>query len=440
MSDAPRTFQAPKGTFDVLAPESASYERLITTFAATVEAAGYGLVLSPMFEDAGVFHRVGESTDVVRKEMYDFYDKGDPPRHLALRPEGTASVVRAWIEHRPPLPFKAWYAAPSFRYEAPQAGRFRQHHQLGVEALGTEDPDLDVEVIGLLAGFYRALGLTRVRCDVNSLGDAECRPAYRRELEAFLAERAPHLCDEHRRRYADNPLRVLDCKKPACVAASAGAPHQLDRLCGPCATHFARVQEGLAAIGVATNVNPRLVRGLDYYTRTTFEFAAEALDSAQDALGGGGRYGGLAEALGGPPTAGIGFGCGIERVLLACRAEGVDPAPTTGLDVFVVDTTGGGAARDLTHALRAAGLRADRAWDQRSIRAQFRAADRSGAQVALVVGPDEAARDVVAVKPLRGRRPDPGHPDPDPGHPDVEPEQIEVARPAVIEHVRNLLR
>jgi len=419
----PVSFQAPKGTFDVLPPESGAYERLIAVFATLVERAGYGLVISPMFEDYAVFQRVGEQTDVVRKEMYDFYDKGDPPRHLALRPEGTASVVRAFVEHRPSLPFKAWYAAPSFRYEAPQAGRFRQHHQLGIEALGTEDPDLDVEVIGLLAALYRELGLRRVTCRINSLGDEVCRPAYRAALIDYLEARADHLCDEHRTTIHDNPLRVLDCKQPECVAATRDAPRQIDWLCGPCAAAYARVKEGLAATGVAFSEDPRLVRGLDYYTRTTFEFAAEALASAQNAVGGGGRYGGLAESLGGPPTPGIGFGCGMERVLLACKAEGVEPARPLVVDVFVVDTAGGAAARDLTAELRAAGISADRAWDARSFKAQFRAADRSGAQVALVVGPDEAERGVVAMRRLRGGG-----------------DQTEVARDRVINQVRELLQ
>ena len=416
----PVSFQAPKGTFDVLAPESAAYERLIATFAGLVERAGYGLVLSPMFEDLGVFQRVGETTDVVRKEMYDFTDKGG--RHLALRPEGTASVVRAYVEHHPPIPFKAWYAAPSFRYEAPQAGRYRQHHQLGIEALGTEDPDLDVEVVGLLHDFYVALGLHRVDLHLNSLGDDVCRPAYMALLESYLVARADELCDEHRTRHAVNPLRVLDCKRAACIAATEGAPFQVDHLCEPCAGHFARVRRGLAALGVEAVIDRRLVRGLDYYTRTTFEFAATALDSAQNAVGGGGRYGGLAEALGGPPTPGIGFGCGMERVLLACRAEEVDMVGPSPIDVFVVDTTGGDAALVLTHELRAAGIGADRAWDRRSFKAQFKAADRSGARLALIVGSDEAARGVVAVKDLR-----------------TQAEQAEIAGGDVVSHVKERL-
>ena len=428
----PVSFQAPKGTFDVLPPASAAYQQVIATFAGLAGRAGYGLVVSPMFEDVGVFHRVGEATDVVRKEMYDFDDKGG--RRLALRPEGTASVVRAYVEHRPPLPFKAWYAAPSFRYEAPQAGRYRQHHQLGVEALGTEDPDLDVEVVALLDAFYRALGLRRITLRLNSLGDAECRPPYRNELAAFLSSRADQLCDEHRERYADNPLRVLDCKKPSCIDATAGAPLQVDHLCGPCAAHFARVREGLSAVGVKSTLDPRLVRGLDYYTRTTFEFGADALESAQNAVGGGGRYGGLAEALGGLPTPGIGFGSGIERVLLACEAEGVTPAGPRPIEVFVVDTTGGSAARDLTHELRAVGIGADRAWDQRSFKAQFKAADRSGARLALVVGSDEEERATVAVRSLRSGSAG-GHARP----PTEDAHQQEVARSEVIDLVRKML-
>ena len=412
----PVSFQAPKGTFDVLPPRSAAYERLIATFAGIVERAGYGLVISPMFEDFGVFQRVGESTDVVRKEMYDFEDKGG--RHLALRPEGTASVLRAWIEHRPPLPFKAWYAAPSFRYEAPQAGRYRQHHQLGIEALGSEDPDLDVEVIALLTELLRAARVPDVTLRLNSLGDATCRPAYRAELEAFFDDRADQLCGEHRTRFRDNPLRVLDCKRPECVAATADAPYQVDRLCEACAEHFARVRDGLDALSIPYTIDPRLVRGLDYYTRTTFEAVATGLDAAQNAIGGGGRYGGLMEELGGPATPGIGFGAGIERTLLASGDEGAPRA----VEVFVVDSAGGTHARDLTHALRAAGISADRAWDRRSLKAQFKAADRSGAPLALVVGPDEVERGVVAVKELRDGS-----------------SQDEVPRAEIIEQVRKRL-
>ena len=381
----PARYQAPKGTFDVLPPDSSRYAAVVRAFAGEVQRAGYGLVIGPMFEDVGVFERVGASTDIVRKEMYDFEDKGG--RRIALRPDGTAPVARAFVEHRPPAPWKVWYVTPKFRYEQPQAGRFRQHHEVGLEALGTDDPDLDGEVVALAAGLYRRLGLRRIALRMTSLGDAVCRPAYRDELLAYLTERRDRLCAEHRDRIADNPLRVLDCKRPACVDASAGAPRMVERLCEACAAHFERVRRGLDAVGVAYTVDSSLVRGLDYYTRTTFEFTAEALESAQNGAGGGGRYDGLVEALGGPPTPGIGYGLGIERILLACDAEGVLPAEAVRprLDVYVVDTTGGEAARDVAAELRAAGLAAERAFDNRSFKAQMKLALRSGARLAVVV-------------------------------------------------------
>jgi len=389
--------RAPVGTRDVLPPESARWELLVSRFASLVERAGYGLVISPMFEDAGVFQRLGEGTDVVGKEMYHFEDKGG--RRIALRPEGTASVVRAYVQHRPTPPFKAWYAAPNFRYERPQAGRYRQHHQVGLEALGVDDADLDVEVVGLARSFCAQLGLTRLTLLLNSLGDEACRPAYLGALAGFLV--GQDLCEEHAVRWRENPLRVLDCKRAVCRTATEGAPRLVDHLCEPCAAHFARVRAGLDALGVAYRLEPRLVRGLDYYTRTTFELAAESLDSAQNAVGGGGRYDKLAEALGGPPTPGIGFGLGIERLLLACDAEGVFPAPEAAVEVWLVDTTGGSAALALSHQLRAAGIAADRSFGARSMKSQFKEADRSRAPVAVVVGARDAGAGTVTVRDMR---------------------------------------
>jgi histidyl-tRNA synthetase len=294
------------------------------------------------------------------------------------------------------------YATPAFRYERPQAGRYRQHHQLGVEALGPSDPDLDVEVIGLADGFFRSLGLTSFTLRVNSMGDDTCRPGYLELLTSYLAGRREQLCDEHRDRLEANPLRALDCKRDACRLATDGAPGFADHLCGGCDAHFARVREGLDSQGVPYVLDHRLVRGFDYYTRTTFEFGSDALESAQNGIGGGGRYDRLAEMLGGPPTPGIGFGMGIERILLACDAEGVFAVDPPRLDAFVVDTAGGTHARDLTAALRAAGLAADRAFDDRSMKAQFKAADKSGAGWVVIVGPDEAASGTVSLRPLRG--------------------------------------
>ncbi|HVE93674.1 MAG TPA: histidine--tRNA ligase [Acidimicrobiales bacterium] len=382
---APR-YTAPKGTFDVLGPRSARYAALVARFADHAARSGYDLLVQPMFEDVEVFQRMGASTDVVRKEMYDFEDKGG--RHVALRPEGTASAVRAYLEHHPTPPWKIWYAGPKFRYERPQKGRYRQHHEVGIEAIGTADPDLDVEVIALASAFYADLGLRRLTLRLTSLGDSVCRPPYRQALHEYLSARRDELCAEHADRVGDNPLRILDCKRDACIAAAEAAPRLLDNLCEDCDAHFTRVRAGLDAAGIAYDIDRSLVRGLDYYTRTTFEFAALALDAAQNAAGGGGRYDGLVEELGGPVTPGIGFGLGIERILDACDAEGVFPEPTDRLDVFVIDTTGGAAARDATLLLRAAGVRADRSFDGRSWKAQMKEAQRSGARFAVSIDAD----------------------------------------------------
>ena len=404
MADQSVPLRAPAGTHDVLWPESARWERLVAEFARRAQRAGFGLVVNPMFEDAQLFRRgIGDQSDVVRKEMYEFADRGG--REVALRPEGTASVVRAFVQHHPPVPWKAWYVTPAFRYERPQAGRYKQHHQLGVEVLGTHDPDVDVEVITLAADFYAWLGLVDVDLAVNSMGCGQCREAYVAALVAYLEEHAAELCDEHRERYRVNPLRVLDCKRPECRSVTEGAPRITDYLDDDCAAHFARVRSGLDELGVAYRLEPRLVRGLDYYTRTTFEFAATSLDAAQNAIGGGGRYDGLSEAIGGPPSPGIGFGIGIERLLLACDAEHVFALDPPRPDAFVVDVTGGAAARALCAELRRAGLGAVRAYDGRSLKAQLKQADRSGARHALIVGPEELAAGTVTARPLRDEGP-----------------------------------
>jgi histidyl-tRNA synthetase len=396
--------RTPKGMHDVLWPESARWERTGARFAELVEAAGYGLTITPVLEHAGVFLRgIGEASEVVGKEMYVFEDRDGTL--MALRPEGTAPIARAFAQHHPVPPWKAWYVAPSFRHENPQHGRYRQHHQLGVEALGAADADLDVEVVSLAHDFFAGLGLRAVTLKLNSMGDGTCKPGYVALLAAYVAERADQLCPAHRARHLENPLRVLDCKTEECRAATADAPHFLDHLCEPCATHFARVREGLEALGVAYSIDHRLVRGFDYYTRTTFEFAADALDAAQNGVGGGGRYDGLVELLGGDPTPGIGFGIGVERVLLACDAECVFSTEAAvaerPLHVYVIDTAGGESAVVLTAELRRAGLRADRAFDGRSMKSQIKSADRSGALVALVVGPQELAEGTVGLRPLR---------------------------------------
>ncbi len=394
----PVSFHAPKGTQDVLPPRSAAWQRLLVTFARSAERYGYGLVQSPMFEDIGVFSRIGEGTDVVTKEMYDFHDKGG--RHVALRPEGTASVARAWVEHRPPVPFKAWYATPAFRYEQPQAARLRQHHQVGVEAIGSPDPDLDVEVIALGAEFLAALGLRRLTLVVNFMGTPADRSAYGARLREWLAPRAGSLAAEDAAKVDLHPLRVLDSKRESTRAVLADAPAMADHLDAASVSHAERVMAGLASLGIDATLDAKLVRGLDYYTHTLFEFRSDALGAAQSTVLGGGRYDGLIEQLGGPPTPGIGFGCGIERALLTCEAEGCLVAPPRPLDCFVVDTSGGAGATGLAQRLRGAGLRTDRAFDGRSMKAQMKVAGRSGAAVAVIVGADEAASGTAVVRDM----------------------------------------
>ena len=391
-------FQTSPGTRDILPPLSGRWRRLVSVFADVVERAGYELVVPPMFEDLGVFLRIGESTDVVTKEMYDFEDKAG--RRVALRPEHTAGVCRAYVQHRPLLPWKVWYAGSNFRYEKPQAGRFRQFDQVGVEALGSPDPALDVEVVSLAADFYATLGLRDVTLVVNSLGDADERERYVAALRTHFEARASELSEESRANIARNPLRILDSKREADAAAVVAAPTMSDFLGRGSSEHFSSVLAGLAAAGVRHVVDERLVRGLDYYVRTTFEFRSSALDASQNAVGGGGRYDGLVESLGGPPTPGIGFALGVDRILLACDAEGVFGAAPSAVEVFVVDVTDGSSALALTRELRAAGWGADRAFDGRSMKSQMKSADRSGARWAVIVGPDEVAAGTVVLRNL----------------------------------------
>jgi histidyl-tRNA synthetase len=394
--------RAPKGMLDVLPPESARWIDVIERFASRAERFAYGLLLTPIVEHYEVFARVGETTDIVRKEMYEFVDRGG--RRLALRPEGTAPVVRAFVQHRPPTPWKVWYLAPNFRAEQPQAGRYRQHWQLGAEVIGIDDPDIDVEVIELLWGFCHDLGLRDVRLLVNSMGDADSRARYREVLLAYWRAHEALLGDEMERAEA-NPLRILDSKRSDWLEMLERAPQLGEYLTDASAAHFERVQEGLQALGIPFEIAPRLVRGFDYYTSTVFELTSGALDTAQNAIGGGGRYDRLAEEMGGPAAPSIGFGSGIERLLLACDAEGVLPVPPPRLDAFVVDLVGVADTTRLLAELRESGLAADRAYGGRSPKKQFTAADRSGARWAVIVGADEAKRGMVAVKDLRSDKP-----------------------------------
>lgn len=393
-------FQTTPGTRDILPPDAARWRAFVNEFARVVEPAGYDQIILPMFEDLGVFQRLGDATDVVTKEMYDFVDKGG--RHVALRPEQTAGVCRAYVQHHPVIPWKVWYSGPNFRYEKAQQGRYRQFDQVGVEVLGVDDPQLDVEVIALAHGFYRALGLRNVALHVNSLGETGDRARYVEALAAYFHAHEVDLSAESRATLARNPLRVLDSKRTEDAEVIAQAPSISEFFSPSAATHFAAVQEGLALLGIDFIVNDRLVRGLDYYRSTTFEFVSTALDAAQTAVGGGGRYDGLVEDLGGDPTPGIGFAIGLDRTLLACDAEGVFPSPDRGSDVFVVDTTGGRAALRLTAELRSADLRAERAYGAKSMKSQMKSANKSGAVVAVIIGEDELARGVATVRPMDG--------------------------------------
>ncbi len=393
-------FQALPGTRDLFPPVTDRWRALVGEFAEHATRSGYGQVEPPMFEDLRVFLRVGEATDVVTKEMYDFVDKGE--RHIALRPEFTASLMRVFVETPPAqLPWKVWAWGPAFRYETPQAGRYRQFFQLDVECVGSADPDVDVEVIALAHDFYRAIGLRRFTLRLNTLGDATTRGPYLDLLRAYFAANLGSLSEQSQVTLAKNPLRVLDSKRAEDQEIILSAPKIADVLTDELAVHFERVQAGLRAVGIDYVLDARLVRGLDYYTHTLFEFAADSLDSAQNAIGGGGHYDNLVEQLGGPSTPGIGFALGVDRTLLACDAEGVFPAPSTAPEVFVVDTAGGREAVVLTQELRRAGIRAERAFDGRSMKSQLKASDRSGAGIAVVIGTNEVEQGIVMVRDLR---------------------------------------
>jgi histidyl-tRNA synthetase len=394
-------FQAPKGTYDVVPPMSALWQKVKATLAEPAILAGYGYLETPTFEDTALFQRgMGESTDVVNKEMYTFIDKGG--RSLTLRPEGTAGVMRAIVENgldRGQLPVKVYYTGPNFRYEQPQSGRYRQHTQVGVEAVGSEDPALDAEVIWLAADAFRRLGLANMTLQLNSLGCKECRPPYRELLLSFLA--GLDLDDETRRRAQINPLRVLDDKRPEVQAQVAAAPLMVDHLCAECKTHHDAVRGYLDDLGVVYVDAPKLVRGLDYYVRTTFEFVHNGL-GAQSAIGGGGRYDGLLATLGGSDQPGIGFGLGVDRTLLAVQSEGlelVDPARASVFAVPLGEQAKAYVVR-LVAQLRRDGISADMSYGDRGLKGAMKAADKSGARFAVVIGERDLDAGVAQLKDL----------------------------------------
>jgi len=392
---------APKGTFDVLPPDSARFLAVRETLTAPLRRAGYGYVETPVFEDTAVFARgVGESTDVVSKEMYSFTDKGG--RSLTLRPELTAGLMRAFIEHRlyaGALPVKLWSVGSAFRYERPQAGRYRHFTQVDVEALGVDDPALDAEMVALADQGYRDLGLTDYELQLTSLGDATCRPQYRELLTDFLSRL--DLDEDTRRRAQINPLRVLDDKRPDVQAQLVDAPLMVDHLSDTTRAHYDAVRQHLSDLGVSWVEAPRLVRGLDYYTKTTFEFVHHRLGS-QSGIGGGGRYDGLSAALGGPDVSGIGYAVGVDRTILAVQAEGLDIAVEPGVQAFVVPL--GAEAKSLAvrlvGELRAAGVSADTVYGDRGLKGAMKAADRSGAAQVLVIGDRDLAAGVGQLKTM----------------------------------------
>jgi histidyl-tRNA synthetase len=394
--------QAPKGVSEYFPDRSEIFEFVRETLIGSAKGAGYQLIELPVFEDTELFKRgVGESTDVVSKEMYTFEDRGG--RSITLRPEGTAGVMRSVIEHnldRGQLPVKVWYSGAFFRAERPQAGRYRQFYQVGIEAIGLNDPEIDVEVIAVAQRAFTNLGLKNYSLEITSLGDAESRARYTKDLREFIS--TLNLDEKTARRADINPLRLFDDKRDEIKTAMSSAPILLEYLSEESAAHFARVQELLTALGIAYTVNKRMVRGLDYYTGTAFEFVHHGL-GAQSGIGGGGRYDGLMAQLGGSELSGIGFGIGVDRCVLACEAEGIALPDSSALDLFIVpiSSSAKGGAVLLAERLRSAGLQVDIAYGDRSLKGGMKAADKSRARFSLVLGDDEVASDLASLKNMK---------------------------------------
>ncbi|MDX6509084.1 MAG: histidyl-tRNA synthetase [Gaiellaceae bacterium] len=385
-------FEAPRGTHDILPRDQPKWQRVADEIKRVCALYGYRRIQTPGFEETELFARTsGKGSDIVQKEMYTFPDRGG--RQLTLRPEATAPICRAYLEHglhREPQPQKLYTIAPMYRYDRPQRGRYREHHQLSVEAIGSDDPAVDAEIIQLYAELLRRLGVTKYELYLNSIGDANCRPAYLERLNAWLDEHDAELDEEARAKRRTTPLRVFDVKDERVREALQAAPKIGESLCDACSAHFARVRETLDGYGVAYTLEPTLVRGLDYYTRTTFEFKDEAI-GAQDSLCGGGRYDGLIEQIGGPPTPGIGVGAGIERLLISMEAAGID-AEQPAIDVFfaIENPDHRGRALPIVAELRRRGLSVDVDYAGRSLKGQLTQAQRLGASRTVIVEGDEA--------------------------------------------------
>ncbi len=394
---------APKGTYDIL-PDDQPRRRWLASKAADVfQRYGYGRLDTPMFEETRLFTRgVGESTDIVRKEMYTFQDLGG--RSMTLRPEGTAPAARAYVEHgfkTKPQPVKFWYHWPMFRYESPQSGRYRQHYQFGIEAFGSDSPALDAEAIGVLATLYREIGLSQVELRLNSMGCRECRPGYLESLRGFLRERGSELCADCRERTALNPLRTFDCKVEGCRQVLTAAPRLPDSLCPACKEHHDTVKGYLTLQGIDYLEDHTLVRGMDYYTRTTFEFQSQVL-GAQSGVGGGGRYDNLVESIGGTDVPGVGFGTGVERILLALERSGVavPESPRPAAYVVAVDDASRPEAFRLAHELRTTGAKVELDYVGRSVKGQMKQAAGTRARYAAILGEQELAEGSVTVRDM----------------------------------------
>jgi histidyl-tRNA synthetase len=391
--------QAPKGVSEYAPPLSAAFEWVRESLIAPAKLAGYQLIELPVFEDTALFSRgVGESTDVVSKEMYTFEDRGG--RSITLRPEGTAGVMRAVIEKgldRGQLPVKVWYSGQFFRAERPQAGRYRQFYQVGIEAIGLDDPAIDAEVIAIADQGFKSIGLRNYRLEITSLGDANSRAAHRVDLLKYIEKL--DLDEATRDRAAINPLRLFDDKRPEMKAAMQNAPLLLDYLSAESLANFTQVKKYLDQLGVLYQVNPRMVRGLDYYTGTTFEFIHEDL-GAQSGIGGGGRYDGLMEILGGQSLSGIGFGLGVDRALLAAQAEGVisDDQFTSDLFIIPLGDDQKSVALSLAAELRGVGIRTEIAFGDRALKGAMKAADKSGSRYVVIIGGDEVVSGIVELK------------------------------------------
>jgi histidyl-tRNA synthetase len=393
-------FQAPKGVSEYVPPRSNAFAWVRSTLESAISSAGYQLLELPIFEDTDLFTRIGASTDVVSKEMYTFEDRGG--RSITLRPEGTVGALRAINEHgldRGSLPAKVYYCGPFFRAERPQKGRYRQFYSIGIEAIGTHDAALDAEVISIADAGFKKLGLTKYRLEMTSLGDTESRAAHRVDLVKFIA--GLELDEETKERAKLNPLRLFDDKRDEVRELMANAPILLDYLSPESKANFAEVQEHLTAMGIAFTINPRMVRGLDYYTGTTFEFVHDLL-GAQSGIGGGGRYDGLMGEIGGQDITGIGFGIGLDRALLAVEAEGVVIPETFVSDLFIIPMGVAAKSAALKYAaeLRAAGFKVQLAFGDRALKTAMKIADKSGARYSLVIGDEEMASGVVEVKEM----------------------------------------